>query len=148
LRRLQSEKRSKSLPSATRLTTACTRPPTRWISCSSKDAGRRVMPGVRLLSFVGKDVNTRHHLSLTLGYRGRDLFRRAGDTHRVMGCHGMLSLEPRRNPRYLSSRYSQASTESPSHRCANGRTIFRAPFLLPIHAGRMGERSPQTFSQR
>ena len=31
------------------ITTACTRPPTRQISCPAKDAGRRVMPGVRLL---------------------------------------------------------------------------------------------------
>ncbi len=31
------------------LTGACTRPPTRWLSCSARDAGRRVMPGVRLL---------------------------------------------------------------------------------------------------
>src|SRR5829696_5805153 len=36
------------------LTTACTRPPTRALSCSSRDAGRRVMPGVRLLLNYGE----------------------------------------------------------------------------------------------
>ncbi len=32
-----------------RLTTACTRPATRTLSCSSRGLGGRVMPGVRLL---------------------------------------------------------------------------------------------------
>ena len=31
-----------------RLTTACTRPPTRQLSCFNSGAGRRVMPGVML----------------------------------------------------------------------------------------------------
>ena len=40
----------RGLGSETRnLTTACTRPPTRCLSSTFRDAGRRVMPGVRLL---------------------------------------------------------------------------------------------------
>ena len=43
-------------PSASRrLTTACTRPPTRWLSSTCKRSGRRVMRGVRALwSFKSK----------------------------------------------------------------------------------------------
>ena len=37
-----------------RLTTACTRPPTRCLSYSFKGSGRRVMPGVRFLFLVNE----------------------------------------------------------------------------------------------
>jgi hypothetical protein len=52
--------RSLPLPAPRRPTTACTRPPTRRLSCSGNPSGRRVMPGVsRLRVLMGSDSYSR-----------------------------------------------------------------------------------------
>ena len=82
------------------LTTACTRPPTRTLSCSAKGLGRRVMPGVRRprAERNSEDCGARHAQGLSRRQAldraaapvamPDDLSRPLGDAHTRVGREG------------------------------------------------------------